>query len=101
MLDRQDDDDEDPFFMPLPSALKLADASKFSMLAIPISKEEPSPFMIAMEPGEGGHPHDRTNLKGCGWAVHTVSGGLNRPRVPGRSLPSKSLGLAMQCNGRD
>lgn len=42
------DDDDDPFFMPVPSALKLADASKFMELAKPI-KEADSPFMIAMD----------------------------------------------------
>lgn len=46
--------------MPVPSALKLADASKFVELAKPI-KEADSPFMIAMD-GE----HRGTEGSGAG-----------------------------------
>mmetsp|Transcript_38183 Transcript_38183/g.85097 ORF Transcript_38183/g.85097 Transcript_38183/m.85097 type:complete len:606 (+) Transcript_38183:167-1984(+) len=45
-----DDDDEDPFFMPMmPAVLKMAEASKFTMLARPLGPEQPKPFMIAMD----------------------------------------------------
>eukprot|EP00955_Chlamydomonas_euryale_P112508 366133-Chlamydomonas_euryale.AAC.3 len=48
-------DEDDPFFMPLPSALKLADASMFANdLAKPIAVAKPgaAPFMIEMAPEE-------------------------------------------------
>ena len=54
----QDDEDDDPFFMPLPTgAIKLADERKFRMLAEPIGPvldpgAEPVP-MLQMEGGLG------------------------------------------------
>ncbi|EFJ46815.1 hypothetical protein VOLCADRAFT_105335 [Volvox carteri f. nagariensis] len=46
-----DDDDEDPFFMPMPGAIKWAEASKFKELAKPLAPEQPAErqFMIVME----------------------------------------------------
>jgi hypothetical protein len=43
------DDDDDPFFMPLPSAaLKLADEKKFKLLAMPLSPEEEAKPMLEL-----------------------------------------------------
>ena len=47
-----DDDDDDLFFMPMmPAAIKMAEPSKFSVLAKPLGREEPKAFMIAMAGG--------------------------------------------------
>jgi hypothetical protein len=46
------EDEDDPFYMPMmPAAIKMAEASKFSMLAQPLSPAEDRPFMIQMEAG--------------------------------------------------
>jgi hypothetical protein len=44
------DDDDDPFFMPLPSAavVKLADEKKFKLLAMPLSPEEEAKPMLEL-----------------------------------------------------
>lgn len=51
-LDGEDDDD-DPFFMPMPGAIKWAEASKFKELAKPLTPELPADkqFMIVMGDG--------------------------------------------------
>ncbi len=48
-----EDDDEDPFFMPMPGAIKWAEASMFKELAKPLAPEQPvdRQFMIVMEDG--------------------------------------------------
>lgn len=43
------DDEDDPFFMPLPAALRMADASNFYELSQPLNSGSPSPFLLALD----------------------------------------------------
>ncbi|GAX76083.1 hypothetical protein CEUSTIGMA_g3526.t1 [Chlamydomonas eustigma] len=48
--EEEEEDEDDPFYMPMmPAAIKMAEASKFSMLAQPFGPAEDRPFMIEMD----------------------------------------------------
>ena len=62
-------DEEDPFYMPMaPVAIKMAEASKFSLLAEPLGPAQAKPFMIKLEPSANNAGEGRL------WALHPCLG---------------------------
>ncbi|GLC41543.1 hypothetical protein PLESTF_001581500 [Pleodorina starrii] len=57
-----EDDEDDPFFMPMPGAIKWAEASKFKELAKPLAPEQPAErqFMIVMEDDDTSNSQSHT-----------------------------------------